>query len=267
MKTLEEVLKRAAQDSGETTLHVEETHEEHRGLGGFGAYALAGAGLIGALSSALFFVRPTQSTRRNRDSPPPPENPAAGRRSHIRRNTAPAEFDYPELLNAHVIKEVQTQQSRLKSSLESIQTQVQALSVAVVSRSPLQSPAVLEEQREVRRAVQAFVGSISPGKRREETVRTVITWLLTIAGSPEDKKAAKIRTDSPQYQNTLARVPASKGLMTALGFTEQDNAWDFNDSQANSLLEGLRALREELEAMTKKTEQGWSLTPHLVPQA
>lgn len=256
------MLKREAQDSGEATVQREETQEERRGLGGFGAYALAGAGLIGALSSALFFVSPTQSTRRTRNSPPPHENPP-GRRSHVRRNTAPAELDYPELFNAHVIKEVQTQQSRLKSSLESIQTQVQALSVAVVSRSPLPSPAVFEEQREVRTAVQAFVSSISPGKRKEETVRTVISWLLTIANSPEDKETAKIRTDSAQYQDTLAKVPASKGLLSALGFTESDNAWEFKDSQAASLLEGLRALREELETMTRKTE-GWTLTPHLV---
>jgi hypothetical protein len=166
-----------------------------------------------------------------------------------------------------VIKEVQTQQSRLTTSLESIQTQVQALSAAVVSRSPLISPAVFEEHREVRSAVTAFVACLSPGKRREETVRTVISWLLAIANSPEDKDTAKIMTDSPQYKASLAGITASASLMTALGFTEKENAWEFDDSRASSLIEGLKSLREELETMTKKAEQGWSLTPHLVPPA
>lgn len=166
-----------------------------------------------------------------------------------------------------MIKEVKTQQSRLTTSLESIQTQVQALSAAVVSRSPLISPAVFEEQREVRSAVTAFVASLSPGKHRENTLRTVISWLLTIANSPEDKETAKIMTDSQEYKASLAGNTASKGLMSALGFTEKENAWEFDDSRASSLLEGLKFLREELEVMTKKAEQGWSLTPHLVPSA
>lgn len=156
----------------------------------------------------------------------------------------------PEDFSAEVIKEVQTQQKLLKDSLDSIQTQVQALSVAVVNRTPLISPAYWEESKDVKTAVRYYVDCLAPGKTRKNTLKTVINWLKEVARSPENSEKTKISTENPVYKMNLEGVSATNQLLTALGFRKHDSYWEFDDSRTTSLVTGLQFLCEELEVLS-----------------
>jgi len=208
--------------------------------GGFGIYGLVGAGLLGALTSALFFSASDPPKKKKREQELDPNAPGA------RIETAPVAFEPAEEYK-ETIDTLKDGQTRLTATVSSISTQLAALQKSVEAPpEPLSEPAF--DAYAVHRAIASYI-AVCPQEQRVKVLGSLVVsgmqmWLQKIEVTPLDKALARINVTTPKYKNEVGLVQGVETLMSALGFALNGGFWEF-EGKTQALKEGLRVLQEE----------------------
>lgn len=208
--------------------------------GGFGIYGLVGAGLLGALTSALFFSASDPPKKKKKEQEPDPNAPGA------RIETAPVAFEPVEEYK-ETIDTLKDGQSRLTATVSSISTQLAALQKSIEAPpEPLSDPTF--DAYAVHRAIASYI-AVCPQEQRVKVLGSLVVldkqmWLQNIEAKPQDKALARINVTTPKYKNEVGLVQGVETLMNALGFALNGGFWEF-EGKIQALREGLRVLQEE----------------------